>query len=158
MDSPANVVGGGDLRGGDGVEQEAVIERQRREAVRVRCEGDQTDEVVRTALESIGAADEIPHDGLDGLEPADRPAAPLEILGEHAAGAVDDELDRDALGEHAGLLVGLAGSGYADDEQSDRSSAKRGNQPPEPRRPGSSRRDQRPDRGKAHGTSEAPAA
>ncbi len=101
-------------------------------------EGDQTDEVVRPALESAAIAfDKTADDLLDGVEARLPPAARVDkVLLAHAAGAIDDELQRDAFGLHASLLVGLLRPGDGKDDQCNGQAARHRQRDAEPLTPG----------------------
>ena len=76
-----------------------MVEGQRALAVGEPAEGDQPDEIVRTARQPAraGAEHEFPDDVLDGLQPADVPALELKVDGLHRARDVEHDLDGDPL-------------------------------------------------------------
>ena len=89
-----------------------MVEGERGLGVRVAGEGDQPDQVVGAPGEIIGVAQhELAEHRFNGVQTVDLVAVEVEIQGLHAAGNVHQSLDRDALGEDAGLFIAAARPG-----------------------------------------------
>ena len=129
-----------EVGGAHRVDQVHVVERERAPAVGELREREHADEVVGAAGQLVRADDELLHDALHRGQAVGGPAVEHEVAGPHAAGAVDDELDRDGVRDRAGRAVRLPRAGETDDEQEQRDRAHDGDEPAQPHRPGASRR------------------
>src|SRR5271154_3657658 len=99
-----------------------MTERQRAEIFRPGRKGDDADLIVRPAIEvyvarSVAALYEEAKRFLGGVEPADRPLLPVEVVLRHAAADVDEHLDGNALGTDAAAGIGPARPGERSHEQ-----------------------------------------
>src|SRR5262249_9961977 len=98
------------LRFSKRIQQIAMIERKRALAVGESCERDQTDQAVFAPRQAVAAQDELADDFANGSQAIDSLAVNLEVERLHAAGAVNEQLNRDPLRKDSGLFVAFLGT------------------------------------------------